>query len=90
MYTLHATLWRVWMNKSSCGFHNLCGYDSHILMLAIFSVEDRASCTLKNMDKCVGLANALLCGNHYVSSFEPRLVPLSKVLYHLLLLWTEM
>ena len=30
---------------------------------------------------CVGLAIALLCGNHYVACFEPRLVPLSKVLF---------
>ena len=28
------------------------------------------------------LAIALLCSNHYIGCFEPRLVPLSKVLYH--------
>ena len=28
------------------------------------------------------MAIASLCSNHYVASFEPRLVPLSKLLYH--------
>ena len=32
--------------------------------------------------QCVELPIASLCGNHYVACFEPRLVPLSKVLYH--------
>ena len=31
---------------------------------------------------CVGLAIISLCSNHYVAGFEPRLMPLSKALYH--------
>ena len=31
----------------------------------------------------VGLDIASLCGNHYVAGFEPRLVSLSKALYHI-------
>ena len=32
--------------------------------------------------ECVGLAIASLCSNHYIAGFEPRLVLLSKALYH--------
>ena len=32
--------------------------------------------------QCDGLAIASLCGNHYFACFQPRLVPLSKALYH--------
>ena len=44
--------------------------------------EHKCHCQWRLWSQVFGLAIASLCGNHYVAGFEPRLVPLSKALYH--------
>ena len=48
----------------------------HLANVFIFCVSDVMAKTLKKVHSCSS------CGNHYVAGFEPRLVPLSKALYH--------
>ena len=57
-------------------FHNLRGYDSHLLMQAIKKVEGRVSCITNNMEKYISFSLGQL---RFIDSAQFLLTSLDKL-----------